>query len=86
MQYLADARAHLGSLLGAPSFADYALDSATLAGHPDAVTGFLSQLHTALQPQVSFANIFLIMPITLIMISTLPDEYSSSVMYMYASG
>lgn len=52
MQSLADARQELASCMGAASYAEYALDSATLAGHPAAVTGFLGQLNGMLQPKV----------------------------------
>ena len=43
----------MAQLMGAPSFADYTLNSTTLAGSPEAVESFLQELLIAIQPKVS---------------------------------
>ena len=53
LDLLAQGRLQLAYLFGQESYADYALDTSCLAGRPAAVTGFLHNLNTALQPQVS---------------------------------
>ena len=53
LDQLAQGRLHLAHLFSQGSYADYALDALCLAGRPAAVTGFLHNLNTALQPQVT---------------------------------
>ena len=52
LDLLSQGRRHLASLHGQNSYAEYVLDASCLAGKPAAVTGFLHELNTALQPQV----------------------------------
>ena len=42
----------MAQLMGAPSYAHYTLNSATLAGCPEAVEAFLLELLAAIQPKV----------------------------------
>ncbi len=53
LDLLSQGRLHLAALFGQKSYAEYALDASCLAGKPAAVTGFLQDLTTALQPQVN---------------------------------
>lgn len=52
LEELVATRHGMAELMGAPSFAHYTLNSATLAGSPEAVESFLQELLSAIQPKV----------------------------------
>ena len=62
LDLLASDRQHLSSFFGTESYADYALDEATLAGRPQAVSSFLRNLSHALKPQVQICSQIGIVP------------------------
>ena len=52
LEELVGTRYEMAEVMGAPSYAHYTLNSATLAGCPEAVEDFLLELLAAIQPKV----------------------------------
>lgn len=57
LEDLVGTRYEMAQLMDAPSYAHYKLNSATLAGSPEAVESFLQELLAAIQPKVSIRPI-----------------------------
>ena len=57
LEDLVGTRYEMAQLMGAPSYAHYTLNSASLAGCPEAVESFLLELLTAIHPKVKVAQV-----------------------------